>query len=1586
MKTSFRRFYVLMALCLFAVITAQAKPITREQARQRAEKFLLACPGSKILSPVQNRAKLAPRRGKAVTTDETELYYVFNRGTSQGYVIVSGDDETLPVLGYTEDGEFDYTQIPDNMRSWLDGYEQELRYISEHPESVAKAPKRVETHAAVAPMIKTNWNQGSPYNDSCPNYFSLGRSVTGCVATAMAQLLYYQRDKSVTETQAAMPAYDAYTEHATYGHLHVDGIPAGSPIDWDNMLESYGSSASAKQKKAVADLMHYCGVSVYMDYTNNSSGAQSYLVADAMKNYFGYGSSVRYVSQSSYSEDAWDALIYAEMAQGRPCYLSGANSEGGHAFVCCGYDGNRCYYINWGWGGMSNGYFLLTSLNPSSQGIGGSGDGYNQYRDAVIGIEPENYGEKAMPFANAAAKNLCVSHFDTNGDGVFSYGEAASVTDLGTVFKGSRIATFDELYYFTGLTELSDSAFSGCTSLTSVRLPKALTSIGKASFEKCSKLKTLSLSDGVTSIGDGAFADCRVLTNLTLPYGLSRIGAHAFQNCIAFTELTLPGSVSTISDEAYSGCTKLQTVNVKTLRPQDITLGTSVFDGISLATATLNIPQGTKDYFDAADQWKDFGKIVQERNLAQGKFLSLETNKDIYLYNLGTGRYLTKGEAWTTQAVVAETDEPMRFQLRRSTSMPEGVYYLYSDDTGNSRHYLFRTSEDESVGMGVNACFVDRENITADSYWKVTELGDKVYTFQIPSNQTGYVKNQFWGVQPSHASNAATPTYGAYSDVSYDDYAKNCQWMFVEYDADRSAIYRAAKVLGNLLITANKKKLDTEQEQAVYDNFDSDLASIRHAQSRLRKKLNYIDFEDNNVFALATGTWDVDGNGEISYSEANSAVEIGSVFKDNKTITTFDELQYFTNVTALSGNCFQNCTNLTSITLPASLGIIQYRAFMGCSKLASITLSEHVFFIGENAFTSCTGLKEVHLGSPDPASINVKSTSFPLTIARKATLYVPQGSKELYEAAAVWKNFGSIEEERSVTMPEYSSIATGEKFYVMNLGTRRFLNKGEAYGSQSIVAIQGQQYELRRTNSMPDSVYYLYYNEAGTNKILFRTNSDTKVGKGVKACFTDGASVSSKAYWKVTEIGDHIYTLQVPTSDAEYVEGQYLGVLPVYHDSDFAYPTFGNYYDIIYKGSENYCQWVFISVDEMDAAKAYNTHLQTLALLIQRAEGQQLDVEAEKAVYADMTSTTEQVEDAIVSLRAKLHYIDFCDSRTRTICLNAWDDNNDDELTLEEAAAVTDLGMRFSSVSAIHSVDELRYFTGLTTLPATAFRRCTGLVSAYAPSGVATIGENAFEGASALKYIALLNPNQVVSAADAALPKSLTVFVPASQVEAYQTDEIWGTHTIQEYTGIPTVVPDSASRQYGRSNPTKYTYAVLGAPINGEPVFTAEAEATSPVGEYAVKGETGTNTSFGFMALDGVLTVEPAPLTITAKSYTRNIGEENPEFEVTYRSFRNRENYEVLLKQPTVECDATPESPSGTYEIRVYGAEAQNYEISYVSGTLTIIDPDGICGLDASAASLPVYDLQGRCVGDSHALRRLPKGIYVVGGQKFTVR
>ena len=376
-------------IALLAVLTtlhAWADDITATQAQQQAQAFL------------NHHQSTGPNRRAQGTTPaltyETQVsgLYVFNVGNNDGFVIVSNDDATTPILGYSDSGHIDPQNMPANMRAWLQGYADQIAWLKRHPRTQTitisnTATRRASTHStdSIAPLLTTTWNQRAPFNNLCPLLNATERAVTGCVATAMAQVMNYHQ-----WPQAATAAIPAYTTPSY--QLNLPALPAVT-FDWANMRNSYTSSNyTSAEGTAVATLMQYCGWSVEMDYGPQSS-SNTDKVAIALKTYFGYKSTTQFVSRSFYTADKWADLIYHELANQRPVFYGGQSSGGGHAFVCDGYryeDATDFFHLNWGWGGLSDNYFVLSALDPDVQGIGGSTstDGYHYGQDAVIGIQP----------------------------------------------------------------------------------------------------------------------------------------------------------------------------------------------------------------------------------------------------------------------------------------------------------------------------------------------------------------------------------------------------------------------------------------------------------------------------------------------------------------------------------------------------------------------------------------------------------------------------------------------------------------------------------------------------------------------------------------------------------------------------------------------------------------------------------------------------------------------------------------------------------------------------------------------------------------------------------------------------------------------------------------------------------------------------------------------------------------------------------------------------------------------------------------------------------------------------------------------
>jgi len=383
------RFLVLTIILAGLSNFAYSAQVSEAEASEKAQQFYLQKkkPILRSASDLQLIYTGTNNTSGLKSTNSTVYYYIFNVANQQGFVIVSGEDSTKPILGYSDEGSFSVDNMPDNLKGWLDFYQSEIKYAMDSDYTqvpLTAASTAIQTlPGSVNPLLgNIKWNQSDPFNLLCPYDATLNeRTVTGCVATAMAQIMKYYKWPLTGNSSHSY-------ESAGFGTLHVDFSKTN--YNWDNMLDSYGASTTKTQDSAVATLMYHLGVSVDMDYNVPSKGGSAAYDKDAalaLINYFGYDADIQYYPRSFYSSTQWADLIKAELNASRPVFYGGSSTEAGHAFVCDGYDVNNLFHINWGWGGMSNGYFELSSLKPSSSGIGGSTGGYTQNQSIIAGIQ-----------------------------------------------------------------------------------------------------------------------------------------------------------------------------------------------------------------------------------------------------------------------------------------------------------------------------------------------------------------------------------------------------------------------------------------------------------------------------------------------------------------------------------------------------------------------------------------------------------------------------------------------------------------------------------------------------------------------------------------------------------------------------------------------------------------------------------------------------------------------------------------------------------------------------------------------------------------------------------------------------------------------------------------------------------------------------------------------------------------------------------------------------------------------------------------------------------------------------------------------
>lgn len=382
-----RLIFTIMAAGVI-VAPLSARQLDPSEALSRAEVYVPAG----VRTPLSSGKNQHPMTLKYTATNRTgdlKTVYVFGRGEDNGFVVVAADDVApSPLLGYADSGTFDASNLPPAMEWWLGEYSAEISSLAADGSTRPLNTEDTDTRASIAPIVKTTWNQTTPYNNYCPEVKGV-RCPTGCVATAMAQVMsvYKYPDKGVGE--------HSYTPYDVGSPLSMDF--ASTTFEWDKMLNSYDASSPADADEAVANLMYALGVSVSMQYTPTSSGGSFETAATSLVKYFKYDEGLQFYNREYYGLERWINAMYAELEAGRPLLYGGRNGSVAHAFVIDGYRTGEYFHLNWGWGGMSNGYFRISALDPAMQGVGGSAEGYNRGQVMVVGIQPPTGKSEVKP-------------------------------------------------------------------------------------------------------------------------------------------------------------------------------------------------------------------------------------------------------------------------------------------------------------------------------------------------------------------------------------------------------------------------------------------------------------------------------------------------------------------------------------------------------------------------------------------------------------------------------------------------------------------------------------------------------------------------------------------------------------------------------------------------------------------------------------------------------------------------------------------------------------------------------------------------------------------------------------------------------------------------------------------------------------------------------------------------------------------------------------------------------------------------------------------------------------------------------------
>jgi len=514
----------------------------------------------------------------------------------------------------------------------------------------------------------------------------------------------------------------------------------------------------------------------------------------------------------------------------------------------------------------------------------------------------------AIHFSDDLVKALCVEAWDTDNDGELSYQEAASVSDLGLVFKGTSIKSFDELQYFSSLQSISNDAFRACSKLQSIILPSSVVQLGDYVFYGCFELTSVTLNEGLQKIGVGSFLGCKLLTAINLPATVNELGKNVFYMCEALQTVNIPDAVTALPTGLFSGCLSLRQI---TIPNSVVSMSVNTFKGCSSLTE-VTMPA-----------------------VLPASYLPLSVSL-LHLMYQATAEYevfsspnrLDFGEMDDLTAYAVSGYSVQNLELQEVIQSPASAGLLLHAQPGKLYEILLGTAGDTAPGQN--------EAHLAPRAWNGDVVTDSL-------------------------SKAANGQPGLYVGANF--LMGNETGLTLPTQQDKKQNYVFGNKNGHFVFSAVSPTADIEAHSAYLQIPYVDAVGI----ADMLLPFDTLEVENNIFFAdaeakrLCVEAWDTNGDGELSFSEAAAVQNFGSRFKNNTTVKQFNELKYFTSLLHIPKDAFYGCSALKTVMLPPSILTLAENAFYGCYNMTSLEFNDSLRYIGASAFTSCTSLKEVVL-------------------------------------------------------------------------------------------------------------------------------------------------------------------------------------------------------------------------------------------------------------------------------------------------------------------------------------------------------------------------------------------------------------------------------------------------------------------------------------------------------------------------------------------------------------------------------------------------------------------------------------------------
>ncbi len=1354
-----------------------ADNVTAEQAEQIAAQFMNSHRPS-VRKPLQ-MAKRQPLNLK-IASDAT-AYYVFNVGTENGYVIVSGSNLAPQVLAFSGEGSFKEETIPTNMKTWLDGYADQIAYL-ENTKGKHEAPRQHIQRSAVDPLLTSTWGQGAPYNSMCPTDPSTGiRCVTGCVATALAQVINYHKYPS--QTIAAIPSYTTETLGISMPQISI------TTIDWDNMLDSYSGSSTTTQKNAVAQLMLLCGQSTEMNYNISSaggSGADMALDAKALQTYFGYDKTVRVLDRNAFSTVAWESLVYDELAAGRPVLYGGQSTGGGHAFVVDGYDGNGLFHINWGWDGNSDSYFLLSVLNPyNNEAIGSSSsdDGFSFGQNAVVGIQ--HGSDDIIP------ERFTIYGITNTGNTSYTRtSSSANFTGINVQVKGYNMSS-DTHNFVLNLALVNTDEEIITTISTDVEAEKNyLYGWGALNFSSCSF--GAYLTDGEYYI---------------MPVSRSENSTEwepCWRSNVYRIKATINGNTLTLTEPSISLSTTIQ-----------VTGNTNVLETLPLTAQITNNGSYFNDYvYLAVNGYIVGGRMFEAKTGETANFdidfmptstgsqsLLLAYKTDNGYVAFAAGEVTVTGDLDCSITINNATGGMVQEDRVSATVNITSTHSDYDDDvvlrlfkydasSGSynyvdlqTRHLTLANGESTALDFEFNGLVNGGNYVLSLMYYKSGELvtdTDASFTVRMLSDGDLFTATTPEGVEMvfkvisavgktcqagSGEISVVTTEGGDASNSSnrtpYDTYWKysTTQMLYTPQEVGVSGTITglAFNVLNATSCSTTELKIYLGHKSGTFSSTSnyvssSNLTLVYSGTPTLgtttgweRVNFNQNTFTyngtDNLVIVVTRKSSDYKtdlkyasftGSGYILERGSDSSTTYGDVSNTSNyiaTITARPSIKFFvTTLFKAVSTATQGNVTIPDVANGYKVIGIGYKAFQNCTGMTGVSIPRAVSTIGNYAFGGCIGLTNVITKIRNPFTI---ASSVFNGVYGQATLYVPYGRTAKYESISAWNQFSNILENN----PENGDIFTAPtiegiemSFQVKSAADRTCeVMEGSASGTLEI--------DADASNTATNAPYGNYYHYS-TTQMLYTSSEIGRSGKISSIAF----NVSTAASLATSEV--KVYLGHKPStfsSENDYVSSGNLTLVysgsPTIGQSAGWEPIIFNKGEFTYNGTDNLVVVV---------TKKSNSYTNTLKYSCSSHSGYVLYRQNDNtSSYADVTNTSNAYNTS--SYRPSIQI--FIDSSVTAIPTDT-----QNEVTIPTTA---------------------KGFT-VIGIGEYAFNGCNGITDVYIPRGVTSIGDNAFDGCDNLTTVTadIKTPLPIVPATFSNRANAM-LRVPVGYVPQYQAAEVW---------------------------------------------------------------------------------------------------------------------------------------------------------------------------------------------------------------------